>query len=284
MNEWTIYCHTHIASGRRYIGQSSRRWTNRWREHCYNATHGRRRSFFLNALQKHGPDAFGHEVLETCATQDEANAAEARWIEHFKTMDPEFGFNRLKGGRGEVPTRRNPWESPEFRAKMLATTIPKALAGLHSPEARAKAKATKQTPEHKARASAIGKEVGARPGVKAARSLAMSRPELRAVLSENAKRLPHIVAQSEQTHCKRGHEFSPENTGHNTKGSRICRLCKNERQRGYYGPLKPRAAHCLNGHEFTPENTWVRPGTTNRCCRACNRERQRVRNQRPKDN
>lgn len=36
-----------------------------------------------------------------------------------------------------------------------------------------------------------------------------------------------------QTHCKRGHEFTPENTW-NHQGKRYCRQCKNERQRSYY--------------------------------------------------
>lgn len=30
----------------------------------------------------------------------------------------------------------------------------------------------------------------------------------------------------EQTHCKRGHEFSSENTGRNSRGSRCCLACR----------------------------------------------------------
>lgn len=32
-------------------------------------------------------------------------------------------------------------------------------------------------------------------------------------------------ARSQQTHCKRGHEFTPENTGRNARGHRYCRAC-----------------------------------------------------------
>jgi hypothetical protein len=35
------------------------------------------------------------------------------------------------------------------------------------------------------------------------------------------------------THCKRGHEFTPENTLPNTGGYRTCRLCRRESMRQY---------------------------------------------------
>jgi hypothetical protein len=35
----------------------------------------------------------------------------------------------------------------------------------------------------------------------------------------------------EQTHCKRGHEFTPENTRVSKSGSRVCRECERAHQR-----------------------------------------------------
>lgn len=35
-----------------------------------------------------------------------------------------------------------------------------------------------------------------------------------------------IAKQVAQTHCKRGHEFIPENTSYGTKGERCCRTCR----------------------------------------------------------
>lgn len=32
-----------------------------------------------------------------------------------------------------------------------------------------------------------------------------------------------------RTHCKRGHEFTPENTRLNTRGARVCRSCERAR-------------------------------------------------------
>lgn len=44
---------------------------------------------------------------------------------------------------------------------------------------------------------------------------------------ENTMRGEGVAAQkAQQTHCKRGHEFTPENTYINHRGGRECRACK----------------------------------------------------------
>ncbi len=78
-----------------------------------------------------------------------------------------------------------------------------------------------------------------------------------------------------KTHCKRGHEFTPENTDLQSKGrGRSCRTCNLARAKARYEAIKgPRQVnnkdktHCKRGHEFTPENTYkVKSG---RQCRTC---------------
>ena len=81
------------------------------------------------------------------------------------------------------------------------------------------------------------------------------------------------IGQSLKTHCKRGHEFTPENTYVDTKGHRRCRTCATERRKAIRAtrePVPPKT-HCKHGHEFTEENTAYRGGK--RSCRACDRER-----------
>ncbi len=78
------------------------------------------------------------------------------------------------------------------------------------------------------------------------------------------------------THCKRGHEFTSENTII-ANGWRKCRTCTNERQRNGRpngGQLNARKSHCPQGHEYTPENTHWNNGRRN--CRKCNNERRRA--------
>lgn len=43
-----------------------------------------------------------------------------------------------------------------------------------------------------------------------------------------------------QTHCKHGHEFTPENTRISAQGSRVCRACQNQWQKEYYARTKAR--------------------------------------------
>jgi hypothetical protein len=52
-----------------------------------------------------------------------------------------------------------------------------------------------------------------------------------ATRGDNARRGRRVTNGNERkTHCKHGHEFTPENTGRNsTSGSRYCRACRRRR-------------------------------------------------------
>ncbi len=161
---WTIYCHIHVESGRRYIGLTIKTMMHRWNQHCAQAKSSKGgRWHFPNAIRKYGKDAFSHEVLEICSTLEEANAAEERWIDFYDSRNPEKGFNLAKGGQHVPhPIRRNPWDNPEYRSKQL----PGAIARINTPEARAASKAALNTPGSRAKRSAISKEIKSLPGAK----------------------------------------------------------------------------------------------------------------------
>jgi hypothetical protein len=96
--------------------------------------------------------------------------------------------------------------------------------------------------------------------------------------AENTLRGGNPMAKfARATHCKHGHEFTPENTYTRPTGGRTCRECA-ERRRLIYHPLTTRPnleTHCKYGHELTPENLYVHVTTRVRHCRTCNRERTR---------
>lgn len=87
--------------------------------------------------------------------------------------------------------------------------------------------------------------------------------------------------RSDNTHCKRGHEFTVKNTYVATNRQtgrtwRMCRTCQRERRGrppvGSTKPGPPRRTHCKHGHEFTAANTYEytdRNGWTRRECRTC---------------
>jgi group I intron endonuclease len=119
--KWTIYCHIHIDSGRRYIGLTSQTMEKRWNSHICKAKNSKDgRWHFPNAIRKYGPQAFSHEILEVCYDLEVANLAEECWIEFYDTRNPQFGFNLAKGGEHTPhPIRKNPWNNPEYRAKSI---------------------------------------------------------------------------------------------------------------------------------------------------------------------
>lgn len=72
------------------------------------------------------------------------------------------------------------------------------------------------------------------------------------------------------THCKHGHEFTPENTYVTSAGLRHCQACRRERR----GPRKPLPEQCPHGHPYDAENTYLyvdKQGFPHRLCRACRR-------------
>lgn len=62
------------------------------------------------------------------------------------------------------------------------------------------------------------------------------------------------------THCKQGHEFTPENTILEAGGRRRCRECRNS------GTVA-RRTHCRRGHALTPDNLIA--NRQQRRCRTC---------------
>jgi hypothetical protein len=157
---WTVYCHTHIDSGRRYIGLTSQTMLHRWNQHCAQAKSSKGgRWHFPNAIRQYGKNAFLHEVLEICETLEAANLAEFKWIDHFDSRNPQLGFNLAKGGE-HIPhqIRKNPWDDPEYREKAIRSL-----------------KNTWSDPKKRAEASVISKT-------------ALNKPEVRA----NMLAMPHV--------------------------------------------------------------------------------------------
>jgi hypothetical protein len=91
---------------------------------------------------------------------------------------------------------------------------------------------------------------------------------------ENLRRSPLVNAQ--KTHCKSGHELTPDNIRPNGRG-RQCIRCARERyarQREELGrgPAYKERTHCPQGHPYDERNTLYR-SNGDRACSACNAAR-----------
>lgn len=121
--------------------------------------------------------------------------------------------------------------------------------------------------------------------------------EARAKISDGVRAyLARRTPPAPITHCKRGHEYTPENTLYRKKGGRACRTCQAWHNREYRARVKPwrspelkakreawrqrrksdraqhkpAVQHCRNGHPRTEENIYVSPDGV-RNCRLCRR-------------
>ncbi len=107
--DFTIYVCTNVVNGMLYVGQTRRTLATRWSQHVCDAKRLVSTRLY-RALRKYGRESFRLAVLEKVDTLDAANAAEQRWISHFKSNDPQFGYNLDGGGNARGV-------SPETRAK-----------------------------------------------------------------------------------------------------------------------------------------------------------------------
>jgi hypothetical protein len=186
--KWTLYCHTHIESGRRYIGLTRLGWRRRWKAHVSLAL-SRQGGWghFQNAIRKYGPEAFSHEVLEVCRNLEVANLAEECWIEFYETRNPGKGFNLTKGGLHVPHPIKNPWDRPEYRAAATQRAKDRWKNPQYVLKNRAANKAALNTPESRAKRSEISKQILSDPHVRIHMSAANKgrtfTPEHRANLS-----------------------------------------------------------------------------------------------------
>jgi hypothetical protein len=244
MKRWTIYCHIHIESGRRYIGMTSYTMMHRWNQHCSQAKNlkNERRSHFAHAIRFYGKDAFSHEILAQAWDLEGANETEEALILQEDTRNPLKGFNLAKGGGSKPNLIKKPMDRPEFRAKALAN-LAKANA-ITFAERSARSKKNWSDPNYRERSvfaniishstlevrqkmSISQRMVKSLPDVKKRHSMASER--LWKSKSYRMKMLKFTVyggaLNRAKTNCPSGHEYSTENTYVNRKGSRVCRVC-----------------------------------------------------------
>ena len=92
---WTVYMHTNIYNGKKYVGITSRAPKDRWRN-----GDGYRSGYFRSAIDKYGWDGFSHEILFTGLTECQAKKKEVELISLYNSNQREYGYNLTRGGDG----------------------------------------------------------------------------------------------------------------------------------------------------------------------------------------
>ena len=96
-----IYKITNLANGKIYIGLTSRTLDIRCNSHMCDAYNNRDyHNRFHNAIRKYGKENFTKEIIDTAETLEELKQKEIFYIEHYRSLDPEIGYNSKPGGEG----------------------------------------------------------------------------------------------------------------------------------------------------------------------------------------
>jgi len=97
MEQWLVYKHTSMESGKSYIGMTKFTMEKRWKEHYKLATTSN--THFHRAINLYGSINWEHAVLvDSISTVEEAHALERFYIKKYDTF--ENGYNSTLGGEG----------------------------------------------------------------------------------------------------------------------------------------------------------------------------------------
>lgn len=94
----TIYSITNLLNNKKYIGQTSKKPEDRWKEHIYRGTSNKwyRTSAITKAIHKYGANNFKFEVIEK-TDNSLLNEREEYWIKYYNTF--YNGYNSTQGGQ-----------------------------------------------------------------------------------------------------------------------------------------------------------------------------------------
>ena len=94
IKKYCVYMHTNKTNGKKYIGITSQKPEDRWK----NGKGYHDNIYFCSAIQKYGWDGFEHIVLFDNLSKEEAENKEIELIKKIKTTDRECGYNIQNGG------------------------------------------------------------------------------------------------------------------------------------------------------------------------------------------
>ena len=90
-----VYKATNTVNNKSYIGKSIN-FKSRYKKHKYAKYYN---TYFHRAIRKYGFDAFVFEILEDDIPIDQLIVRENYWIDHYRTLDKDYGYNLRKDSK-----------------------------------------------------------------------------------------------------------------------------------------------------------------------------------------
>lgn len=189
-----VYLITCTASGKRYVGLTSRTAPKRFKTHVYNGLNGREGALYA-AIRKYGPEAFVVKTVAEGLLRRDACEQEILHIRRFNTKSPN-GYNLTDGGDGATGQAM----SAETRARMSATH----KARQADPELRRRTsealKGVPKTPEHNAKVAAAN--TGKTHSEETRAKLAAAATGVKQSAETIAKRAEKLRGKIKPEHCR----------------------------------------------------------------------------------
>ena len=89
---YTVYVHENSTNGKVYIGITSQKPENRWRNGKGYLTGYAKKTPFANAIMKYGWENFSHHIVLSDISQERANQIEQNLIRVFNSTDRSKGY------------------------------------------------------------------------------------------------------------------------------------------------------------------------------------------------
>jgi group I intron endonuclease len=95
-----IYCLINDLNQKKYVGQTSKTFQQRFRKHCIALNNKRHTNKYLQKdWELYGSTHFFMVVLEDCP-KEKLDEREIYWIQYLHANEPEYGYNQCIGGVG----------------------------------------------------------------------------------------------------------------------------------------------------------------------------------------
>lgn len=117
-----VYRVRHKATGKIYIGATTRSVDERMARHFVAALHDEKQGALYDAIRSDGITAFEWNVLHECGTETEMWEVERQCIHDFNSHEPN-GYNQTHGGLGggwPIGRKRGPMSDEERLKRSLA--------------------------------------------------------------------------------------------------------------------------------------------------------------------